>query len=347
MPTVYFYDFAQFSSIDPDLLNPFFDEIFSGKNGSELTTGDSPKISNFDVTDTNDAADDIALFQNTTEDVTVNGNTYFSGSSFDIGYYLLVDTDGDGVADVTLFSLQLQNNTVGFISNAKLPANTTLTVVGGGDIGDIRYADMATCFTDGALILTPEGEKRVEDLKSGDLVSVPGAKAQPIRWIGSQKISSARLAEEAALRPIRIEAGALGNGLPREDLIVSRQHRILIASAIVERMFEASEILVPAKDLLGLPGVSEVEDLAPVTYHHIALDHHEVIVANGVQTESLYFGEEGMNSLPMAHQVELAAIFPDLRALIEADNAARPLQKGKVVRTAIERHIKNDKALCA
>ena len=50
--------------------------------------------------------------------------------------------------------------------------------------------------------------------------------------------------------------GALGNGLPRRDLLVSRQHRMLVRSSIAGRMFGDKEVLVAAHHLTALPGVT-------------------------------------------------------------------------------------------
>ena len=48
------------------------------------------------------------------------------------------------------------------------------------------------------------------------------------------------------VQPVRILAGALGHGMPQRDLLVSRQHRMLVSSAICERMFGLEQVLVSA-----------------------------------------------------------------------------------------------------
>ena len=111
------------------------------------------------------------------------------------------------------------------------------------------------CFRNGTLILTERGNVPVEDLRIGDMVITRDHGAQPLRWIGSRHVDAALLQAFARMRPIRIRAGALGTGLPERDLYVSQQHRVLVASAIAQRMFGAAEILVAAKHLTEIAGI--------------------------------------------------------------------------------------------
>nr|AIA91314.1 CAZy families GT4 protein [uncultured Gluconobacter sp.] len=97
--------------------------------------------------------------------------------------------------------------------------------------------------------------KRIEDLRVGDLVLTKDDGPQPLRWISSRHVSAEMLAAHPNMRPIRIRAGALGEGLPLRDLIVSPQHRMLVRSKVAERMFGEEEVLVAAKHLLELDGV--------------------------------------------------------------------------------------------
>lgn len=342
MAEVYYYGLGAFGSIDSRLTDPSFGEIFTGKAGATLTTSSNPTISSFSVDDGNSTFDDVAIFipQTLTSDVTIDGVTYPAGTATDVGYFMLVDSDGDGVADHTLFSVEVDNVIVGWASNSALPANTTLTAISGGLIGDIAYSDMVTCFTDGAMIKVPDGERAIETLDVGDLVCTARGAIKPILWIGHQSISPTELLTNDTLRPIHISANALGDGVPTQDMDVSRQHRILVSSKIVKRMCHEDEVLVPAKDLLEIPGISRKDDLAPLTYHHIALDQHEILIANGMQTESLYLGKNALKSMPEEQRRELVAIFPELREA-QTPVAAQTFLAGKKARKMVERHLKN------
>lgn len=201
------------------------------------------------------------------------------------------------------------------------------------------------CFVGDTLILTPGGEVRADRLRPGDLVMTRDHGPQPLRWVGGRSVPAEALAANPRLRPVRITAGALGPGCPARDLLVSRQHRILLASRIARRMFGVSEILVPAIRLTGLDGVSVVTADAPVTYIHLLFDHHEVVLAQGAMSESLLTGAEAVRALAPDQQRELRALLP-LRRFGTGAKAARPIAAERArVERLLQRHLKNNRPL--
>lgn len=196
------------------------------------------------------------------------------------------------------------------------------------------------CFTTGVRIETPDGLVPVEALRVGGTVVTRDHGVQKIRWIGTAK----RLAL-GNCTPIRIAAGALGQGLPARDLIVSPQHRMLVNSTIAKRVAGAQEILVAAKKLLGLPGIGYAQDKVTVTYYHLLLDVHEVIYAEGAPTESLMTGPMARQALGCDALAEIEDLFPEL--MYSASHPARVIPRGKLVREMLQRHVKNDKPLLA
>lgn len=207
--------------------------------------------------------------------------------------------------------------------------------------------EVVPCFTPGTLIRTADGERLVEDIAVGDLVWTRDNGLQPVRWAGRRSLSAAQLAALPHLRPIRIAAGALGGGQPARDLLVSPQHRVLVRSSIALRMFGAAEVLVAAKQLVSLPGITVDVEADGVTYLHLMFDHHEVLVSNGAETESLYPGPMAIAALGDAAAAEIHAIFPELRDNDMAVSPARPLVPGRMARKLAERHGKNGIALAA
>lgn len=200
-----------------------------------------------------------------------------------------------------------------------------------------------TCFASGTMIRTPQGDVAVEDLRPGMMVMTRDAGAQPLRWCGASHVPAAVLRAEDRLRPIRIEAGALGAGMPSATLRVSPQHRVLVSSAIAQRMFGTAELLVPAKHLTDLPGVSVDDDLSGVTYHHLMLDAHHILTSNGAPTESLYPGRQALQAIGPDAVAEIETLFPGL--LNAAPAPARTLARGHKVRKLAARHAANDHAL--
>ena len=198
------------------------------------------------------------------------------------------------------------------------------------------------CFCAGTLIRTPRGDVAVEDLRVNDLVMTADHGPRPIRWIGSRTLDGIDMAMAPKLRPIRIAANALGSNLPECDLMVSPQHRILVRSAIAQRMFGADEILVAARQLIGLDGVEQV-DVQSVSYFHLLFDGHQIVTANGAETESLYTGTEALKSLGDAAAEEIFALFPELRN--RPADPARLLAAGAKARQMVQRHRRNGKTL--
>ncbi|WP_196216728.1 Hint domain-containing protein [Paracoccus shanxieyensis] len=200
----------------------------------------------------------------------------------------------------------------------------------------------APCFTAGTLIDTPDGPVAVETLQPGARVLTRDNGAQPLRWVGQRRLEAGDLAQNPKLHPIRIGADALGPGLPSRDLIVSPQHRVLVRSAIAQRMFGASEVLVAARQLLALDGITQMQ-VARVTYVHLLFDGHQIVISNGTPTESLYTGPEAMRSLGKAARDEIFAIFPELRQRPAV--AARTLAEGSKARQMVARHQRHGRAL--
>lgn len=207
--------------------------------------------------------------------------------------------------------------------------------------------DVVPCFTRGTLILTAHGPVAVEDLTVGTLVRTRDNGDQTIRWIGRVTLSSARLRAQPNLRPIRIAAGALGSNHPAQPLVVSPQHRILVRSAIAQRMFGTAEVLVAAKQLLSLDGIGIADDLETVEYFHFLLDRHEIVFANGAETESLYTGPQALRAVGRAAREEIFALFPELEQAADLPVAARDLPSGRMARKLAMRHQQNRKPLVA
>ena len=180
-----------------------------------------------------------------------------------------------------------------------------------GQYANINYTDIehVPCFTAGCLIATPNGEIAVDDLQVGDKVFTRDNGIQTIRWIGTRKLSSVEL--EPRFYPIRIREGALGNGMPARDLVVSPNHRMLITSTLSELLFAEREVLVAAKHLTHLDGVERLS-LDSVTYVHLMFDRHEVILGDGAWSESFQPGELTLASLRSAQRDEIFHLFPEL-----------------------------------
>ena len=135
---------------------------------------------------------------------------------------------------------------------------------GSTDSGMVTFKDGSTvafhdvekvipCFKPGTFIATTAGERAVESLKVGDKVITRDNGIQEIAWIGSKTIGK-DLAHAPHLRPVLMKAGALGGGLPETDMLLSPNHRVLVASDLTQLYFEQREVLAAVKHLVGAGG---------------------------------------------------------------------------------------------
>jgi hypothetical protein len=157
------------------------------------------------------------------------------------------------------------------VSSGDISASDTYL---GGLSFDAPEAPIINCFAKGTKILTPTGEKNIEDLSAGDAVETIDNGVQHIRWVGKSVLCSEQLRAFPNLCPIKINAGALGKNSPAQDLTVSPQHRILVRSKIAERMFGTAEVLIPAIKLVELSWISQVLDAEGIEYYHMLFDQH-------------------------------------------------------------------------
>lgn len=167
------------------------------------------------------------------------------------------------------------------------------------------------CFTPGILIATPKGEVAVELLREGDRVITRDNGIQTIAWVGAKELSGADLMANPRMQPVLIKAGALGNGNPERDLLVSPNHRVLISNAKAALHFGDSEVLVAAKHLVDGKNIVTVQANG-MTYIHFMFAQHEVVLSEGAWTESFQPGEQSLNGVGEAQRAEIIALFPDL-----------------------------------
>ena len=180
------------------------------------------------------------------------------------------------------------------------------------------------------MIDTPVGPCAVEALNIGDLVQTLDAGALPVTAI----INSACSQDENGV-PVQFSPGSIGHDAPHTNLSVSPQHRILCASALVERMFGCSEVLIPAKRFVGLPGIRQNKPHNFSRYIHIELARHAVISANGACVESCLMAEETRKSLPkLVRGMYLAQPIPVPCRLVPSGQK----QKGFLARLARSRN---------
>ncbi len=308
--------------------------------------------------DTLGAGDSTSMTPTAQEGVLVNGTlvqveTFVSFSASEItfadGSSMTLDLAGHELADGTML-LQFSNAQIAALNAAGYDRKD----IRGIELGTITYgrtraagnfeSSFPFCFTPGTTILTEDGLCAVEDLRPGDEVATLRGRKGRVIWIGRSAYLPEDLADNDKLLPIRIKASALGANIPDRDLVVSRQHRLYVESAIAQRMFGTPGVLIAAKDLLDHSGVQKVhasECEQGLNYIHVLLDHHGIMFANGAPAESLLLAEQGVQAIGPATRSELQAFLERP----EAVDAAAQVVCGSAVRNLVARHIRNRKPL--
>lgn len=196
---------------------------------------------------------------------------------------LVIWRPGDGNDTVTLGTgadtLDLQG--AGWDSGTDLGGGAWAFSNGTDTVTVLDYepgVDVVTCFTEGTRILTARGEVAVETLRAGDLVVAhdgTAARLQPVLWVGHTRARIAGHRDPGAIAPVLIRAGALAEGVPHRDLRVSPDHALLLEGR-----------LVPAKHLVNGRSIVQEAWRTEVTYWHVELPAHALLVSEGTLTES-------------------------------------------------------------
>lgn len=172
--------------------------------------------------------------------------------------------------------------------------------------------EVLICVLRGTLIATAEGQQPVEDLRPGDLVKLHDGRIEPISWVASRVLSAEELSADPSLCPILIRADAFGPQRPRRDLRVSPQHRVLVEGADAALLFGEDAVLAPAKGLVDGKTVVIDPEAGEVEYFHLMFARHEVMVTEGLPTESFYPGDYSLGTIGEAARRELVTLFPEL-----------------------------------
>jgi hypothetical protein len=175
--------------------------------------------------------------------------------------------------------------------------------------------EVEQCFAAGTRIATAQGEVAVEHLQVGDAVrTVLGAPAAPIIWLGRREIDCARHPHPRKVWPVRVAAGAFGPGRPHTDLFLSPDHAIYL-----------NEVLIPIKHLINGTSIAQIPT-DHVTYYHIELPRHDVLLAEGLPAESFLDLRDGAH---YADRPGPTRLYPDFAARMwEAFGCARLIVTG-------------------
>jgi hypothetical protein len=189
-----------------------------------------------------------------TLDVATSSAVNITGTAF-AGGTLTIDTSGGNLSVV-----------IGTGSASRFLAATKI-------IGSRNVVEITACYLRGTRIATPAGMVAVERLRAGDHVLTPRG-AEPVRWIGFRSIDCTRHARPQDVWPVRIDPHAFGHGQPGSTLRLSPDHAVLVDG-----------VLIPIRYLIN--GATIVQEPAnAVSYWHVELPRHGILLAEGLTCES-------------------------------------------------------------
>ncbi len=323
-----------------------FGSVANPLSDNVITLQSDSNDGNNRITRDNDATTDTITYEtspggatqtstlDTIFDVSLN-IVYADGSNENTsGYNIVQDTDGNLflVADDAAFLIaDIATKAVESISILSLNDGSNFSVRQ-DDVDNGNFVSTgpgpSICFLPQTRIATPQGEVAAEDLCPGDEILTLDHGAQRILWVARQHMRFQN--GEDDFRPYRFRKGALGQELPRRDLHVSKQHRLLLRTGGVE-------CLGPAVGFAALNGVSKMTAARDVTFINFLLADHEIIFAEGVAVESMYLGSNCIAMLSKSDRSEIAIAMgvDDLTSVTQT--RARPFQTRKQTEILLQR----------
>ncbi len=272
----------------------------------------------FTVTGVNDAANSITVAEKYDGQVISNATYYVI--AFSPGAILV--SLGDLAPELAGYAsspaaLSELSGSLAIIATTALPEGTNVTFDATGS------TNLVACFALGTRIRTARGDVAVQDLREGDLVPTLVAEGlSRVRWVGRRTLDVARSFRPWDVAPVRVCADAFAPGLPSRDLLLSPDHAVMLNGA-----------LMPIRYLLNGATIAQ-EPAEKITYFHVELDRHDVLLAEGLPCESfLDTGNRGaFGNAP--GPVDLA---PDFARRVWAEQGCLPLlTEGEAVAAARE-----------
>jgi hypothetical protein len=137
-------------------------------------------------------------------------------------------------------------------------------------------------------------------------------------------------------KPIMIKQCALGANLPTSDFMVSPQHHIVMKGALCVELFGVDEVLARAIGLTGLAGLRVMAGKKEADYFRLMMERHEILIAQGVETESFYLGLTSLHLLTVGQRASFLAVVPTLPD--DPENGYGPTAHKKIWKMKITRH---------
>jgi len=206
-----------------------------------------------------------------------NGHAITAVNNYDGGDNLLSTAagyahgfNGNGISFATSagnFNLWNNGSSPRLTSTASGVAGTAIPIIN-------SFSEIAACYLQGTSIETDRGPVAVESLRIGDRIVSAFGGTVLVRWIGHTRLDARKHSRPWDVNPVLIRAGAFGERLPWRDLRLSPDHPVYVDG-----------VLILIRHLIN-DGTVVQESAGRITYWHVELGQHDVILAEGLPAES-------------------------------------------------------------
>ncbi len=274
---------------DDTLFGQGGDDVMTGGSGNDffLVSAGNDTITDFNGGNTG-SIDDRDLMNNDF----VNLSTYYDNLS-----QVRADHADDGVLNQSNTS-DSHGNAVDYSDNTQFGASS-LTMQGATSQSFTYDTTGLECFASDTLIDTPKGAVRAGALRPGDLVTTLDHGPQPLLWVGVRRLEGHHLRGNVRRRPVLVRQGVLG---ARRDLFVSRQHGLVVG----DNLSRAIHLCRTMK------GVRIAHGKRHVTYVHLLFERHQIVISEGVPSESFYPGPSALRTMAPEARRAVLRLLPGL-----------------------------------
>lgn len=272
-------------------------DVLDGGSGDDILTGGGGN----DIFVRSDGNDTITDFNTGNSGALNDGDTtnndFVDLSAFYTNIFeLRADFDDDGIL----------NQSDGDYSDNTSMSGGSLTFTGANRNSFTTDNTGVVCFAAGTAIRTPRGDVAVEDLRPGDLVCTWNGAPQPLVWVGYSELSLQPGMVDPGITPVRIKPW---HGHKYRALIVSPQHCMLMRLADDTTAFVRARHLAEETEL-----ASFARGKSAISYHHLFLARHQILIAAGRPSESFYPGLSALKLMAEPERDSLLRAAPSLRS---------------------------------
>jgi hypothetical protein len=143
-----------------------------------------------------------------------------------------------------------------------------------GSFGENFLIGVTPCYAAGTRIATDRGPVAVEALRRGDHVVSMLGRIVPVVWVGRRHVDCRHHPRPQEAWPVRVQTDAFGRAMPHCDLWLSPDHAVFVDG-----------VLIPVRYLINGTTVVQ-EPVESITYFHVELPRHDVVLAEGLPAES-------------------------------------------------------------